>query len=89
MAAATLCSFAVKSAEGHALLGQLNCTACHAATEKQAAWLAPKLAPRLADIGSRASAEWLQRYLAAPHETMPGVLYGNTGHAEALTHYLL
>ena len=84
----------VSSADGYVLLGELNCTACHAATDKQAAWLLPKAAPRLANIGSRASAEWLQRHLAAPQRTMPGttmpdMLRGNSEHAEALTHYLL
>lgn len=79
---------------GHVLVGELNCTACHAATGKQAAWLSPKVAPRLANIGNRASADWLQRHLAAPHTTRPGstmpdLLRGNSEHAEALTHYLL
>ena len=79
---------------GHVLLEELSCTACHAATAKQAEWLSPKTAPRLANIGSRASAEWLQRHLIAPHQAMPGttmpdVLRGNSEHAEALTHYLL
>ncbi len=92
--ATVTCPFKVRSADGYVLLGELNCTACHAATAKQAAWLSPKLAPRLANIGSRASAEWLQRYLAAPHAeipgtTMPDVLRGSSEHAEALKHYLL
>jgi mono/diheme cytochrome c family protein len=86
-------------AAGRVLLGELNCTACHAATGKQASWLSPKMAPRLTGIGARASGEWLQRYLAAPHVTMPGtsmpdVLQLRTpadraAGAEALTHYLL
>lgn len=93
-AATALCHVEARGAEGYVLLGELNCTACHAATDKQAAWLTPKLAPRLANIGSRASAEWLQHHLAAPHKAMPGttmpdVLRGNLEHAEALTHYLL
>ena len=94
-----VCSLKTNGAEGHALLGELNCTACHAASEKQAAWLTPKIAPRLADVGSRASAEWLKRFLTAPHEKMPGttmpeVLRGLSENdrapaAEALTHYLI
>ena len=79
--------------DGYVLLGEMNCSACHAASEKQIAWLSPKMAPRLAGIGNRASAEWVQGYLAAPHETQPGttmpdVLHEDTGRAEALTHYL-
>ena len=93
-AAVPLAESAPREATGRVLLGELNCTACHTASEQQAAWLSPKTAPRLANIGSRASAEWLQRHLAAPHQTMPGttmpdVLRGNSEHAEALTHYLL
>lgn len=76
------------------VLGALNCTACHQASEAQAAWLLPAGAPRLQDVGRRASAEWLQHFLEAPHDvkpgtTMPDLLHGNTGHAEALTHFLL
>ena len=85
--------------DGRVLLGELNCVACHQATDTQAAWLSPKAAPRLAGIGSRTSPEWLQKHLAAPHTTMPGttmpdVLHGlpsaeKTAAAEALTHYLV
>ena len=86
-------SFA-EDAVGNVMLGELNCTACHAATPKQAAWISPKAAPTLQDVGSRASAEWLRKYLASPNEakqgaTMPDVLHGNAEQAEALTHYLL
>ena len=94
-----LCHFESRGAEGYVLMGELNCTACHAATAKQAEWLAPKLAPRLANLGSRAGAEWLQRFLAAPHEVLPGATMPDVLHmlppaeraaaAEALTHYLL
>jgi mono/diheme cytochrome c family protein len=86
-------------AAGRVLLGDLNCTACHAATAKQASWLSPKMAPRLTGIGARASGEWLQRYLAAPHVTMPGTSMpdllpqrtpaARAAAAEALTHYLV
>ena len=94
VSAASALAAPVVPLEGHVLLGELNCTACHAATEKQAAWLSPKMAPRLTDLGTRASAAWLQRYLTAPHRTKPGttmpdVLHGNVEHAEALTHFLL
>ena len=83
-----------RPADGRVLMDELNCTACHAASGRQAAWLSPKVAPQLANIGSRASADWLQRHLAAPQKamsgtTMPDVLRGNAEQAEALTHYLL
>ena len=87
-------SASAEDAAGGMMLGELNCTACHAATQKQAAWLSPKVAPKLQDVGSRASAEWLKKYLASPNEakrgaTMPDLLHGNEEQAEALTHYLL
>ena len=83
-----------EDALGNVTLGELNCTACHAATQQQAAWLSPKVAPTLGDVGSRASAAWLKEYLASPNAakqgaTMPDLLHGNAEQAEALTHYLL
>lgn len=86
------------AAAGRVLLGELGCTACHAPTARQAQWLSPKVAPRLAGIGSRASGEWMQRYLNAPQEVMPGTTMPDVlqavptaeraAGAEALTHYL-
>lgn len=85
--------------DGGVLLGELNCTACHAASGKSAGRLSPKVAPQLAEVGSRASAEWLQHYLSAPQEAMPGATMPDVMHgmaaderaagAEALTHHLL
>ena len=80
--------------DGETLLEHRNCTACHAASEKQAAWILPQAAPKLNDIGNRVSADWLRHFLSAPHEAMPGatmpdVLRGNAESAEALTHYLV
>ena len=91
---ASLVLMLASSAGAQDALGTLNCTACHGASQAQAAWLLPAGAPRLEDVGRRASPEWLQHFLAAPHETLPGttmpdVLHGNLGHAEALTHFLL
>ncbi len=90
--------FEARGADGYALLGELNCTACHAASEQQAAWLSPKAAPRLLDIGNRASAEWVKRFLHTPQETLPGATMpavlqqlpaAERGPAaEALTHFI-
>jgi mono/diheme cytochrome c family protein len=87
------------AAAGRLLIGKLSCTACHAASEPQAKWLSAKKAPRLGDIGGRASAEWLKQYLASPQETMPGTTMPDmldslpaaerVAAAESLTHYLL
>ncbi len=86
------------AAAGRVLLGELGCTACHAPSARQAQWLSPKMAPRLAGIGNRASAAWIQRYLTAPQEVMPGTTMPDVlqarpaaeraAGAEALTHYL-
>jgi mono/diheme cytochrome c family protein len=84
---------------GRVLLGELNCTACHAASERQAAWILPKAAPSLVGLGSRVNPQWLPRYLEAPQETMPGTTMPDVLQAlpeaerapvaEALTHYLV
>ncbi len=78
---------------GRALLSEMNCTACHAATKSQSAWLIPKTAPRLADIGNYANPDWVKKHLLAPQNSMPHVLHGLAADereksAEALTHYL-
>ena len=57
---------------GLVLLDDLNCTACHAASANQSVWLSPKMAPRLAQLGDRASPDWVRQYLAAPNVAMPG-----------------
>jgi mono/diheme cytochrome c family protein len=72
------------------LIGELNCTSCHAASSAQAAWILPKPAPGLQEVGSRAEAAWMTKFLASPGgSAMPDVLHGNAEQAEALTHYLL
>lgn len=78
---------------GRALLSEMNCTACHAASKTQSIWLLPKAAPRLADIGNRANPEWVRKHILAPQNTMPDVLHGlavaeREKAADALTHYL-
>ena len=81
-------------------VGQWNCTACHAASEKQAAWILPKVAPDLGEDSLRkVSADWLRKWLAAPHETVPGTTMPDLLHglpaaerakaADELTHAML
>ncbi|MFN6103990.1 MAG: hypothetical protein ACK5EA_06015, partial [Planctomycetaceae bacterium] len=84
-------------AAGQVLLGELGCAHCHTGLPTQA--LAPKRAPNLAEVGSRVSPEFLQRYLADPTDvhrgtTMPDLLGERTAAerqtvAVALTHYLV
>ena len=83
---------------GRVLLGELNCTACHAANEQLAQTLISRPAPRLTDIGQRVQAGWIARYLADPHGVKPGTtmpdLLGSLEEAErdsavlALTNFL-
>lgn len=85
--------------EGEILLGELNCTACHTASDAVKQRLNSRGAPKLDADGLRVTAHWLQRWLADPAATKPGaampqVLHGlpaaqRSGAAEALTHFLV
>ncbi len=72
-------------AGGNLLLGELNCTACHAATEGWESRLLTRSSPRLEEIGNRVRPEFLRNFLREPHavkpgSTMPALL---AGHPEA------
>lgn len=85
-------------AGGQLLLGELNCTSCHAADERLQSVVLSKQAPVLDEIGARARPEWLRAFIASPHETKPGTtmpaLFGGLSHeqkreqVEALVHLL-
>jgi mono/diheme cytochrome c family protein len=85
-------------AAGQLLLGELNCTACHTATDTSATQIQRKSPPILDTVTSRVRPEYLQRFLddpqaAKPGTTMPSVLAGKneTERAEivdALVHFL-
>jgi cbb3-type cytochrome oxidase cytochrome c subunit len=61
-----------KAAElGQLLIGELNCTACHAAPANSAR-VAAKGAPDLSTIGARATPQWIRKYLSEPHKVKPG-----------------
>ncbi|MEW4490585.1 cytochrome oxidase [Thalassoglobus sp. JC818] len=67
-----------ESTAGKLLLTELSCTACHLSFENDTA---PKRGPDLKAVGSRVQAEWMKRFLSAPHDvkpgtTMPDVLHG-------------
>jgi cytochrome c2 len=55
---------------GQVLIEELNCVACHAGVGSLKA--RSKQAPRLSEVGSRVNPAYLERYIAAPHETLPG-----------------
>lgn len=86
------------AADGRLLLGELNCTACHAPSKSLAGQLLPKQAPILDGIGSRVSVEFLRKFIADPHSvkpgtTMPQLLAGLPSaerkvRVEALVHFL-
>ena len=55
-------------AGGRLLLGELNCTSCHAAEDVAA----KKQAPNLDGIMGRVRASYLKKYLSDPHAVKPG-----------------
>lgn len=82
---------------GSVLISELRCAACHSGIPINS--LPEKSAPILADVGSRISPGFLQRYLLSPSSahpgtTMPDVLASKPkaereAIAEALTHFLI
>lgn len=81
---------------GYLLLGELNCTACHAPPKSWQDRLAPKPAPNLSKVGSRLDADNLWMMIRSPQHRkkgtqMPGLFAGEEGDAEkveALTEFL-
>lgn len=57
---------------GRLLLGELNCTACHAASGELAAQLTPKQAPIMTNAGNRLRADYVWEFLQDPHGSKPG-----------------
>jgi mono/diheme cytochrome c family protein len=78
---------------GRLLLGELNCTSCHATGDKSAS---RKQAPVLDGVGSRVRVRHLRKFLADPQAvkpgtTMPNLLAGDPdakAKVEALVHFL-
>ena len=85
-------------AAGQLLLGELNCTSCHAADESLAGYVERKAAPVLDTVTTRVQPQYLRGFLADPQAakpgtTMPGVLAAlpeaeRAKAAEALVHFL-
>ncbi|HJT36407.1 MAG TPA: family 16 glycoside hydrolase [Pirellulales bacterium] len=73
--------FAVTGADtaqgGRLLLGELGCTACHAADAALQAHLLRKQAPVLDAVGARLQPEWMLGFIADPHGTKPGTTMPN------------
>jgi len=85
-------------AAGNLLLGELNCTSCHAADASLATHVQKKPAPVLDTVGSRVRPEYLLKFLADPQATKPGTTMPNVlagvpeseraAKVEALVHFL-
>ena len=86
------------SADGHILLGELGCIACHDAGAS-ANRILGRQAPRLGEVGARVTPEYLRAFLARPHQVKPGtpmpdLLYDLTGEKrdaalDDLVHFLV
>ncbi len=85
--------------EGECLLGELNCTACHAANDVISHRLASNPAPLLGTNGFRLNPAWLKSWLENPTINKPGTRMPHLTDAipaaerasvvEALVHYLV
>ena len=81
--------------DGHVLLGELKCAACHKA---EPGVLVDRKGVDLYSVGNRLKPSWMKRFLADPQKVKPGtpmpdVLAGvpegeRAGKVEALVHYL-
>ena len=62
---------------GQLLLGELNCTSCHAADAALDAHIVKKPAPILDTVGSRVRPQYLLKFLADPQAAKPGTTMPN------------
>ena len=85
--------------DGRLLLGELNCTGCHAANEETQKFLIPREAPLLDDVGARITPQYLRAWLDDPQRVKPGTPMPDLLHGlaskkkaetvEALLHFLV
>ncbi|MGB1926572.1 MAG: family 16 glycoside hydrolase, partial [Rubripirellula sp.] len=62
---------------GRLLAGDLNCVACHAATDEITSLVSVKQAPKLDRVGTRVKPEWMIDFIANPHAVKPGTTMPN------------
>ena len=84
-------------AMGELLIGELNCTSCHAGGEQQRIW--NKAAPDLSTVSARVAPSYIDQFLRAPHSTkqgttMPDIFHSSEagardGAVDYLKHYLV
>ncbi len=93
----------VSAAPGHdlgeRLIAELNCVACHTASDETVDRLMPRTAPLLGDVGRRLKPSWIRKWIIAPHEMKPGTTMPNLFTnlepqmldrvAEPITHFLV
>lgn len=82
---------------GEVLIGELNCLACHAPAGETRVML--RGAPDLSAVGQRITPQYLEKFLANPHQMKPGTSMPDLLHAmpaeergaavESLTHFLV
>ena len=60
--------------KGRILIEELNCAACHQEPEMVTS---SKKSPRLSEVSSRLSPDYLTNFVANPSETKPGTLMPN------------
>lgn len=87
-------------AAGRLLVGELNCTSCHALDTQlaEAAFITAKQAPKLEQVGARVTPEFLRAFLIDPQavkpgSSMPGMFHGiperdRAEQVEDLVHFL-
>ena len=86
------------STDGHVLLGELNCLACHQVGQNFSLPVT-KTAPNLKSVGQRVTPQYLLQYLADPQTVKPGTPMPHLLHTlpneeraqtvQELTHYLV
>jgi len=84
---------------GTLLVGELNCTGCHAPTKALSPRVETKVAPILDEVAQRVKPDYLRKYLTDPAATKPGTTMPNLFHGmpaetsrrqiEALVHFLV
>jgi cytochrome c553 len=62
---------------GRLLLGELNCTSCHAADGYSEPFIVRKSAPILDGVASRIKTGYLRKFVAGPHAVKPGTTMPN------------
>src|SRR5688572_12521061 len=66
--------------DGELLIGELNCVACHKASDITLERLHTRSAPLLQDVGSRVTVQELRQWISDPQSAKPGATMPNLLH---------